>query len=128
MMTIRANLPFKVCPTCGKTWSTREVFLDDAFVPIIGYQAHFADPLRGLFIFGHKLAICGTTLAIKVEQFDFLYTGIKHTELLALSEACPGYCVEKHRFQKCGNACSMAFVREILNAIKTHKDALALNE
>ena len=43
---------FKQCNFCKRSWETVEEFLDDVDTPIIGYQAHFEDLGKGLFLFG----------------------------------------------------------------------------
>ncbi len=38
---------FKVCPMCHANWETREVFLSDPDVVLVGYQALFEDLQAG---------------------------------------------------------------------------------
>ncbi len=118
------RMPFKICPTCNKIWLNRSVFLEDNHVHLIGYQAHFDNPLKGLFIFEHHVTGCGTSLAVKVKQFEALYHGPRYNELLFGSDACPGYCLEEDNFNLCHNHCSMAFVREVLYTLKQKEENL----
>ena len=60
---------FKKCPKCNFSWNKREDFLSDENVYIIGYEASDGGLVDGLFLFNHD---CGTTLALKVEKFNYL--------------------------------------------------------
>ena len=62
---------FKVCTLCGETWKSREAFLADPRVRVIGYQVHFQDLQTGMFLFNHDA--CCTTLAIDASLFTDLY-------------------------------------------------------
>jgi hypothetical protein len=65
---------FKVCPLCGKVWRGRREFLSDQSLVLNGYQWNVKKALRGehsqgLLIFTHRVKHCGTTLALRPEQF-----------------------------------------------------------
>lgn len=113
--------PFKKCPLCGKIWQERSQFLSDPEVLLIGYQAHFVYPEKGLILFEHHTKNCGTSLAIPVKNFEDLYDGEKYDELLFGTDDCPGYCLVKDNFEKCENRCRVAFAREIVNLIHSKK-------
>jgi len=58
---------------CGKEWSTREEFLHDADVRLIGFQkisenVQTAKKVAGLLIYNHTKPFCGTTLSIPAQQ------------------------------------------------------------
>ncbi|HHE54590.1 MAG TPA: hypothetical protein ENL21_02330 [Caldithrix abyssi] len=113
--------PFKKCSLCGKVWKERGKFLSDPAVLLIGYQAHFKYPDKGLILFEHHTADCGTSMAIRVGEFEDLYDGEHYDELLFGTDDCPGYCLDEYNFKKCENRCRVAFAREIVNLIHNKK-------
>ncbi len=107
---------FKKCPLCSHIWVSREAFLSDSKISVIGYQVHFEELEAGLFYFNHDE--CGTTLALKAIVFKDLYDGPIFEERLTGSETCPGYCLKKSELRPCPNKCECAYVREILHIVK----------
>jgi hypothetical protein len=109
------DLPFKKCHKCWFVWSTREAFLEDPDLTIIGYQVHFQELTAGLFLFNHS---CGTTLAVEAGRFQDLYAGPIFDDNLAGTADCPEYCLRKNNLQPCPAKCEFAYVREIIQIIK----------
>ncbi len=118
--TIKENLEmgkvkvFKTCSFCGKKWKTREEFLSDKKVKLVGYQINYIDIEKGLFLFNHS---CNTTIAIEVEEFMDLYKGVKYTENKLNTDECPGYCLDEKELQDCGNTCYYNQVRKLMLVI-----------
>lgn len=106
---------FKKCPNCDFEWDSRESFLEDDGITIVGYQAHFESLTLGLLLFNHS---CKTTLAVQAGEFRDLYDGPVFTNSATGSEACPGYCLKQHELRRCGAQCECAYVREIIELIK----------
>ncbi len=106
---------FKTCPNCGFVWETRNDFLSDASVFIIGYQAHFKDLSSGLFLFNHS---CKGTLALKVSAFQDLYHGIVYKKRATGTDACPGYCLHEDILEPCSAECECASIREIVQILR----------
>lgn len=106
---------FKRCPTCGFEWSTREHFLEDSHLVIIGYQVSFDELEAGIFLFNHS---CGTTLAIRARDFKSLYEGPVFTKRANETEECPEFCLHQHDLRPCPVQCECAYVREIIQRIK----------
>ena len=107
--------PFKTCTVCGATWRTRDAFLDDPDIIIVGYQPHFKALTEGLFLFNHS---CGGTLSIKAVKFTDLYKGQVFQKRLTKTEECPGHCLHERNLNPCPAKCECAFVREVLQVIK----------
>jgi hypothetical protein len=107
--------PFKKCPMCGVSWPTREEFLQEAALELIGYQVCFEDLKQGLFLFNHA---CKGTLALPAGRFWDLYKGLIYSEHATGSAQCPEYCLHKEELAACPAQCECAFVREILQIIK----------
>ncbi|MEN6335398.1 MAG: hypothetical protein ABFE01_14200, partial [Phycisphaerales bacterium] len=81
---------FERCPSCNAAWSTREDFLADPGVELIGYRVSFTDLLTGLFLFQHR---CETLVTVPVGEFVDLYEGpMFHVPRASLQE-CPGHCL-----------------------------------
>ncbi len=115
---------FKTCPMCKKHWASRDAFLDDLALIFIGYQANLGEVEQGLFYFTHETEDCGTTMAIKAQDFLSLYSGKRYSESRHLSEECPRYCLEKSQLKRCQAHCQYAFVREVTQIImdRSHKE------
>lgn len=112
---------FKQCPCCSHIWSTREDFLSDPYSELIGYQVNFKKLERGMFLFNHTTDQCKTTMAIVVEEFRDLYTGKYYTGSKALTESCPRYCLDEKQLSRCDAFCECAYVREIIEIIKSSR-------
>ena len=123
---------FKNCSTCGQMWFTREDLLYDPEVSLFGYQVHFLDRSLGLFYFNHQKDNCRTIFAVNVSEFLDLYNGPIYQENKMGDEDCPLYCLRRTDMRPCQLQCECAYVREIMQTIRTiHaeaeiKEALAL--
>lgn len=106
---------FKKCSKCGFVWPTRESFLEDRDLWLIGYQVDFEDLVAGLFLFNHS---CFTTLAVEAGKFQDLYDGPIFAERLTGTEECQQFCFRRYELRPCPSKCEYAFVREILQIIK----------
>jgi hypothetical protein len=111
---------FKQCGHCGYIWKTRRDFLVDHRLNIIGYQANFKELQAGLFYFNHS---CNNTLALPAHQFTNLYDGPIFEKRLAGSDECPEYCLFQDELRSCSLECECAYVREIIQRIKSIKHA-----
>jgi hypothetical protein len=107
--------PFKTCTICSVFWQTRDDFLDDPEISIVGYQVHFDALMEGLFLFNHS---CGGTLSIKASEFSDLYAGPMFQNRQTGSDKCPGYCLYEEELGPCPAECDCAFVREIIQIIR----------
>lgn len=116
---------FKVCPTCGHVWPTREQFLSDPNLVLAGYQAHFEDLEGGLFFFTHATENCGTTLAIEVKQFTGLSSRPMLNKRTIQPEGCENLCMREGCFNPCPIQCECSWVREILHMISTWRKTKA---
>jgi len=106
---------FMVCSNCGHSWKSREDFLNDNGVIIIGYQVNFEELKAGFFLFNH---ICGTTFTLDVQSFEDLYNGPVYKDKETGSDHCPGHCLHKSNLDPCPVKCECAFVREIIQKLK----------
>lgn len=106
---------FKSCPNCGAEWSTRDQWLRDPSIKLIGYQVNFKRLTAGILMFNHS---CRTTLAIKVEVFQDLYEGPMFEQCAAGGDACGGFCLHEGDLRSCPVECECAYVRHILQIIK----------
>jgi hypothetical protein len=105
---------FLYCAVCGHSWPSRESFLGDSLVELIGYQANFVDLIYGLFLFNHS---CNTTLSVMVQSFNDLYHGRVFPEPATGSDACSGFCLHQENLGRCPTPCKCAYVREIVQII-----------
>ncbi len=112
---------FKTCPHCGKTWSSRDVFLEDPGLEVIGYQVDFEVIEHGLFLFNHH--DCKTTLAVQAGKFKDLHHGPFFSERKTGSESCPDYCLRQNELQPCPAECACAWVRDVLQIIRQGPNA-----
>jgi hypothetical protein len=111
--------PFKICPTCSKSWKTLEAFLADPELELSGYQVNFADLKGGLFYFNHLHRDCGTTLAVPVGAFTALSTRPILTSRGKQPESgCSALCVRRGELEPCPVECECVWVREIMQTIR----------
>lgn len=109
---------FKQCNTCKKIWNSRDEFLNDPDISLIGYQVHFKSLEKGLFLFNHN-GECRTTLAIEAINFFDMFSGERYDECRAKLPGCPGYCLQVRNLDRCDQFCECAFIREILYIINS---------
>ena len=106
---------FKTCSLCGFEWPTRESFLKDPALEVIGYQVNFEALKLGFFLFNHS---CRATLSVRAKAFWDLYEGPIYKDRATGSKQCPEYCLFEDELSPCPAECECAFVREILQVIK----------
>lgn len=106
---------FKQCSKCGFQWRTREQWLRDPTLKMIGYQVNFKALDTGILLFNHN---CRTTLAVLVMDFRDLYDGPVFSERATGKEDCEGRCLRQHDLAPCPARCECAYVRHILQVIK----------
>jgi len=109
------NIHFKTFGMCRMKWATREDFLKDPGIEMIGYQVRFEELSSGLFLFNHS---CKSTLAIDVASFRDFYDGTVFKTHAHGTENCPEYCLHESNLAPCPSECECAFVREIIQIIK----------
>ncbi|MGD8294356.1 MAG: hypothetical protein PVF37_21770 [Desulfobacterales bacterium] len=107
---------FKTCTSCKTPWFSREEFLADDDIEIIGYQVNFGDLVLGLFLFNHST--CQSTFGIPAGLFRDLYSGPVFSKCLTGSQQCPGFCLHPEILQACRAKCEGAYVREILQILR----------
>ncbi len=108
---------YRTCTVCGREWDSREQFLSDPQVKLIGYQVSFRDLSEGFFLFNHEATGCNTTMAIDAGHFFDLYEGPMFEGRMRGTKECPGYCLHKSELARCPIQCECAFVREVLQLI-----------
>jgi hypothetical protein len=107
---------FKICPMCGRSWRTREDFLSDLSVKLLGYQVNFEALTLGLFLFNHMT--CQDTIGIEVGEFADLHAGPVYHERKTGSDECPGYCLHHCELKPCPAKCECAWVREVMQKMR----------
>jgi hypothetical protein len=108
--------PFKTCPCCPQTWPTREAFLADPRLELIGYQVNFEKLELGLLLFNH--AACRSTLAVHARFFRDMYGGPVFAERKTGAAECPRFCLRTDELGACAARCECAYIREILQIIR----------
>lgn len=111
---------FLKCSHCGEIWETREKYLADSNIKIIGYQVDFRDLELGLFLFNHLT--CKTTLALKANKFTDLHRGPILRERMTGTDSCPDYCLNKSELSACNTQCECMYVRDVIQIIKNGDD------
>ena len=107
---------FKTCTGCKTPWFSRNEFLANDNIEIVGYQVNFGDLRLGLFLFNHLT--CQSTIGVPAGLFKDLHDGPVFSKCLAGSEQCPGYCMSREVLQPCQNRCEGAYVRDILQILR----------
>ena len=107
---------FKKCTCCDHPWFSRDKFLQDSKLELIGYQVNFGELELGYLLINHLT--CQSTIAIPASLFKDLYDGPVFSQRLTESEACPGHCLHDNNLQPCQASCECAYVREILQIVR----------
>lgn len=107
---------FKTCSCCKTPWFSRDEFLQDGNIDLVGYQVNFGDRVLGFFLFNHMT--CQSTIGISASLFEDLHDGPVFNECLAGSKQCPGYCLQREDLHPCRAECEGAYVREILQILR----------
>lgn len=115
------NSVFKKCTMCEKEWASRKEFLEDKKLQLNGYTADFEKLDFGLFYFTHTEKDCGSTITLYASNFTDLYTGEHFKEKNFGKETCPGYCLDKDELRTCDAVCECAFVREVIQIVKSYE-------
>jgi hypothetical protein len=106
---------------CNEVWATRQAFLSDPRLTVVGYQADFEDLEAGLFLFNHREAGCGTTLGVEAGRFLDLAAGPIYRQSLRDTEECPEYCLRLDDLEPCPAHCECAYVRDLLQVVRNWK-------
>lgn len=120
--------PFMTCSTCGKQWQSRDQFVDDPNIKIIGFQVNLEAPDNSLYLFNHNQPedSCGSTISIHVSHFLDMYDGPIYNEIKFGSETCRKHCFKINDMERCNNSCRNAVAREVMIQIlerqKSHKE------
>jgi len=111
---------FKICPKCKHAWETREDFLGDSSIAVIGFLADNEEVEKGAYLFNHLPPgnECNSTLGVYVSNFLDLYDGPFYEELKTGSKECSGYCAKVEELERCNACCRNAVAREIISIIK----------
>lgn len=107
---------FKKCSCCEGSWFSRDDFLDDGQIELVGYQANFCQLELGYLLFNHMS--CQSTLAIHAGLFKDLYSGPIFDQRLTDTEVCQGFCKDSIALEPCEEKCECAYVREIMQIIR----------
>jgi hypothetical protein len=107
---------FKKCSCCTAPWFTRDDFLHDDQIELIGYQANFSHLELGYLLFNHLS--CESTIAIHAGLFKDLYAGPIFGQRLTGTDACQGFCIDTEALEPCVEQCECAYVRDILQIIR----------
>jgi hypothetical protein len=106
---------FKQCTACHVSWFSRQDFLRDPAVSLVGYQMFEPELSHGMLLFDHQ--DCGTTLALKVAAFADLYDGPIFSARLQKSPECPAHCFDVSNLEDCGTECCGNWVRVVLQKV-----------
>jgi len=107
---------FKKCTCCGHPWFSRDEFLEDSRLEMVGYQTNFGELELGYFLLNHLS--CQSTIAVHAGKFRDLYDGPVFSQRLTKTEICPGHCLHYEDLQPCPSRCECAYVRQIIQIVR----------
>ena len=110
---------FKLCNKCKTEWKTRDDFLNDPNIEMIGFMANNDNYTKGAYLFTHRLPddSCNTTIGLFVYSFLDMYKGELFDTLKMGMEECSGSCVTISELGNCSAHCRNAVAREIMQEI-----------
>jgi len=120
------NSCFKVCTKCKTVWKTRDDFIQDPGIKIIGFMASREGVEKGVYLFNHLLPgnACNTTMGLFVADFMDLYAGPVYAELEMGGDNCSGHCKNIDDLQQCRAHCRNAMARDIIQELLQRNTAL----
>ena len=107
---------FKKCTCCNHPWFSRDEFLEDNKLQLVGYQVNFGKLELGYFLVNHLT--CLSTIAVPAGTFRDLYDGPVFSGRKTDTENCPGYCGDRDILDPCDQECECAYVREIIQVVQ----------
>jgi hypothetical protein len=108
---------FKTCPTCDRRWSTRQDFLDDPEVVLVGYQSFIQDAVLGLFLFNHT--VCESTMSVHGGRFEDLQQGPIYALRTGRVPRSEGeVCLASEADADCPHECECGYVARVVQALK----------
>jgi len=110
---------FKICNKCKTEWNSRDDFLNDPDIAMIGLMANNDDYKKGAYLFTHRLSddSCNTSIGLHVINFLDMYNGEMYDTLKIGMDECSGHCVTINELGNCSAHCSNAIAREIMQEI-----------
>ncbi len=112
---------FKTCTNCRKVWEDRNAFLADPDVRVEGYQVNFGHLEAGFFLFTHRSAECGSTIAIPAGVFTDMNEGEIFEENIFGQDGCDKSCLHPGVVDACRAKCECAYVRDVLAQVRNWK-------
>lgn len=109
---------FKRCSGCSAVWPSRDAFLGDGAIKLVGYQVQMGRLETGYFLFNHVHKGCGSTISIAAGEFFDLYQGTVFRTSKFGGVECGGHCLHAQDLDACPAECECAFVREVLQIVR----------
>lgn len=116
----RKQAEFRKCH-CGRTWKTRDDFLRDRDVKIVGYQPDFVTGKYNHFLFQHRAKSCGRFFGIRASDFGDLREKECSNDLCVGQEGCPGYCTNTFDLRVCSVTCRNATDRMLASKLRSRR-------
>lgn len=99
---------------CGRSWETREQFLEDPEVRLVGLQVVGDLPDANVVVFEHR---CGTSVSVLARRLHDLLGPVADDEwplaLLYGTADCHGLCTELSNLDGCDRPCRNAYDRRV---------------
>ena len=110
---------FKICNKCKTEWKSRDDFLNDPNIAMIGLMANNDDYKKGAYLFTHRLPddSCNTSIGLYVFNFLDMYNDEMYDTLKIGTDECAGHCVTINELRNCSVHCRNAIAREIMQEI-----------
>lgn len=106
---------------CGYIWKTRDDFLRDKKLKIVGYQPDFINHKYNHFLFQHAAKGCGQFFGVRASDFHDLREKECANELCFAKEECPGYCKNTVDLRVCSVNCRNASDRIVAAKIRSRR-------
>lgn len=107
----QSRILFKQCPCCGAVWESRQEFLSDPAIHLIGYQPLLTPDMAGFFLFNH--ARCGTSLGLALAVFQDFAEELEAPEPARREGEVRSWCLVESGGPDCPPKCLCRVVRQI---------------
>lgn len=121
-MTVECGaVPFQICRSCRRAWSTWDSFVQDPALRLLGLQAVVTHPDVNLLVFEHA---CGSSVSVLSRRLRHLLpepaAGEPPARLLG-TDQCRGHCLHLGDLAACDAPCSNARDRELILLVQRMK-------
>lgn len=111
---------FTACRSCSKEWESIEEFITDEAVQLEGFLPDFGHPEQSVYLLRHVTDQCKAPMQVQAGRLKEVYSGRYHQQLLLMTDACEGKCLDYRNLEPCVAPCMMTWTRDVMQCLRDH--------